>query len=108
MLPHIFVPNDFDKVAREELKHSLELLGIKSARDVGKASRLQRRDLLLAFPFRFHGIEEIERFELPLALHVPLRKSAIDWIAEQDYQLHAFAIIPDPFHHGTPIQVDRR
>src|SRR4030095_16907037 len=82
---------------REELEKALELPGIDSPIDVSKTTRFGWRRAGNARFLFSHGIEEIQRLAALEPLHVPVRKCALDGIAQQNEQLDFRIVIPNPF-----------
>ena len=95
-------------LAGKEFEETRELLSIKSPIDISKTARFSWRH---ADDTRFllsHGIEKIQRFPTSKSLHVPVRKSAIDRIAQENQQFDFRVVFPNPFRRWFVINVTGR
>src|SRR6266480_3587225 len=101
----LFELNDLHLVAREEFEETLELPGIKSPIDISKTARFGRRGAGDARFLFSHRIEEIQRLASLESLHVPMRKGALNGIAQKNEQFDFRIVLPNPFRRWLIINV---
>ena len=95
-------------LSRKKFEQPRKLLGIKTSIDIREAAQLQRQRFLHPFFLFLHRLQEIERLAPLEALHVPMRKRALDWISQEHEQFDLRIIFPNPLDGWFPININRR
>src|SRR4029453_3379277 len=95
-------------LGRKEFEQPRQLLPVKSSIYICKPTRISRRRAGDTRFFLSHGIEKIQRLAPPQSLRVPVRKSAVDRISQEDQQFDFWIVFPNPFRRWFVINVTWR
>src|ERR1051326_5258243 len=103
----MFELHGLDLIARKKFEDPLELASIKPPLHISKTAGFKRRRAGNAGFFFPDRIEKIESLSASVSLHVPMGKSALNRIAQENQQLDLRIVIPNPLHRCFELHVSR-